>query len=366
MIPELLALALQLTPTWENPCPEATLLFAGDAMQHTAQIEAAHAGGDSYDYSECFSAISDYISAADYAVVNLETPSYRPPYTGYPCFNAPASFVEALKDAGFDLFLTANNHTLDRREDGLRSTIALLDSLGADHIGTYPSEAQRALHLPLIKDINGFRIGFINYTYGTNGFSPRDSSVVDYIDRDLIARDILAAREGGAEIICAAVHWGDEYISLPNNSQKQLEQFLRDCGVEIIIGAHPHVVQPIHLNASEGHPFDRTLTVYSLGNFISNMKTVPTRGGIMASVRLIRDITGKARVLEASYLPVFTVPAKGNFNFHVINAYQTAPEHAEPARQQFINQLARLMDNHSLNVSPDTTANYNPYNRIRP
>ncbi len=357
MISELLALALQLTPVWKNPYPEATLLFAGDAMQHTAQIEAARQTDKTYDYSDCFTPLAEYISSADYAVVNLETPLYQPPYTGYPCFNAPQEFAKALKDAGFDLFLTANNHTLDRRENGLRATIAALDSLNVDHIGTYVSENKRESISPLIKDINGFKIAFLNYTYGTNGFTPRDSSVVDYIDRNKIADDISMARRNGAELICANIHWGDEYVSLPNNAQKQLETFLRDHGVELIIGSHPHVVQPMQLQISDDNHFDRTLTIYSLGNFISNMKTTPTRGGVMARVRLIRDITGKARILKASYLPVFTVPAKDNFNFHIINGFDTAPTHAEPMRLQFIRHLTPLMERHNINVYPDTITN---------
>ncbi|MBD5214700.1 MAG: CapA family protein [Bacteroidales bacterium] len=356
MIPELLALAIQLAPAWKNPCPEATLLFAGDAMQHAAQIDEARRPDGTYDYSDCFTPLADYISSADYAVVNLETPVSQPPYSGYPCFNAPTAFAEALKDAGFDLFLTANNHTLDRRENGLRATIAILDSLEVDHIGTYVSERTRCDLLPLIKDINGFKVGFLNYTYGTNGFSPRDSSVVDYIDKGRIAADIASAREKGAEIICTTIHWGDEYVPLPNKAQRQIEEFLREQGVELIIGAHPHVVQPMQMHIDRINHFDRTLTVYSLGNFISNMKTTTTRGGAIVQVKLIRDITGKARILEASYLPVFTVPAKGGFNFHVINAFEAAPPHAEPMRQQYLNHLLPLLNKHNLNIAPDSTS----------
>lgn len=354
MITELLASALTLVPVWQDPCPEATLLFAGDAMQHTAQIEAAHRPNNTYEFTECFTALSPYIEAADYAVVNLETPISSAPYSGYPCFNAPAEYAKALKDAGFDLLLTANNHTLDRREKGLRSTIAILDSLEVDHIGTYVSATSRSNCMPLIKNIKGFKIGFLNYTYGTNGFTPRDTSTVDYIDLPVIEADIKSAREKGAELICVTVHWGDEYHSLPNNSQKKLEQFLLDAGVEMIIGSHPHVVQPMVLNVNPDNHLDRSVTIYSLGNFISNMKTTPTRGGVIVKVSLKRDLSGKARVEKASYLPVFTVPAKGGFNFHLINAFDTAPEHAEPLRKQFMNHLSTLLDSHNVGIPPDT------------
>lgn len=194
---------------------EVDIVFAGDAMMHTGQIEAARRQGGVYDYSYCFQEVAPYISGADYAVVNLETPVAGAPYSGYPQFNAPVSYVEALADAGFDLFLTANNHTLDRRDRGLKRTVAVLDSLGLDHIGTYTNAAERSRRLPFVADIGGFKVGFVNYTYGTNGFSVSSDAVVDYIKADDIRRDIASARNAGAEIIVAAMHWGEEYTLTP-------------------------------------------------------------------------------------------------------------------------------------------------------
>ncbi|MGM9860148.1 MAG: CapA family protein, partial [Muribaculaceae bacterium] len=148
---------------------EAELVFAGDAMMHQIQIDVAKQDDGTYDFSEYFTAIAPWVSNADYAVVNLETSISKPPYSGYPCFNAPVQYVEALADAGFDMFLTANNHTLDRNDRGLRATIANLDERHLDHIGTYTNSAARDSILPYIKDINGIKFGFLNYTYGTNG-----------------------------------------------------------------------------------------------------------------------------------------------------------------------------------------------------
>ena len=150
------------------------------------------------------------------------------------------------------------------------------------------------------------------------------------------------------------MHWGDEYVSLPNASQRRLAEYIRSLGVELIIGSHPHVVQPMELDYAPEDSLERTLTVYSLGNFISNMKTRDTRGGVMVMVNLIRDIFGKARVLGASYIPIFTVPASGGSNFHLIEAEMTAPEHAEPFREQFLNSLTRLLDTHNKNVNINT------------
>lgn len=297
----------------------AEILFAGDAMMHQAQIDAASKASSTrgrYDFGGYFDSIAPYVLNADYAVVNLETPTAGAPYSGYPCFNAPAGFIDALSDAGFDLFLTANNHTLDRRSNGLQATIDSLDIRGLDHIGTYKSRDERAQTLPFIKNINGIKVGFLNYTYGTNGFTPNGSAVVDYIDREQIARDIDSARAAGAEIIAACIHWGIEYQLHEHPSQRQLSEFLAQHGVDLIIGGHPHVVQPIHLvdNGTGG----KRLIVYSLGNFISNMKTRDTRGGAIVKVLIERDDDGIARVKDASYSLVYTEPGDSHTNFKLV------------------------------------------------
>ncbi|MDE6334659.1 MAG: CapA family protein, partial [Muribaculaceae bacterium] len=241
---------------------EAEIVFAGDAMMHQAQIDAARLTDRTYDFSEYFEEIQPYVESADYAVVNLETPVSKPPYTGYPCFNAPDSYIDALSNAGFDLFLTANNHTLDRRDKGLLNTIDALDARKLDQIGTYKNSEARNAALPFIKNINGIKVGFINYTYGTNGIAPGADIRVDYIDRALIKDDIVRTRKSGAEIIIACIHWGVEYQLLPHESQKSLASYLRELGVEVIIGGHPHVVQPMELEPGE----QPSLLVYSLGN----------------------------------------------------------------------------------------------------
>lgn len=286
---------------------EIDIVFAGDAMMHTGQIEAAKRGDGIYDYNYCFSAVAPYIGAADYAVVNLETPLAKGGYSGYPQFNAPVSYAGALAAAGFDLFLTANNHTLDRRERGLRQTVEALDSLGVAHIGTYRDSADREKRLPFIADIKGFKIGFVNYTYGTNGFTVTGDAVVDYIAADVIRADIAKARNAGAEIIVAAMHWGEEYTLSPVRYERHWARFLEQEGVDIIMGGHPHVVQPMELrmNTVTGKPF---FMAYSHGNFISNMMTRDTRGGMMTRVTIARDDKGAAYVKGAYYKLVFTVP----------------------------------------------------------
>ncbi len=323
-------------------------------MMHKSQIDAAQAAsrkaGDSagYDFSEYFTAIAPQIKAADYAVVNLETPLGGKPYAGYPCFCAPDSYADALADAGFDLLLTANNHTLDRRDRGLKRTCDLLNARGYDHIGTYRNKAQRDSLLPLIRDIRGFKVAFLNYTYGTNGINVQDDVVVDYIDRDVIRRDILAARQKGAEIVCAAVHWGLEYQLLPHSTQKSLAKFLVDQGVDLVIGGHPHVIQPIEMRTDTTGR--RQLVAYSLGNFVSGMKTRDTRGGAMLEVRLSRDSAGKAVVKDAGYTLVFTVPAGAGRNFRLVYADSCDAKAWHTHARAFAASARKIFNKHNISV----------------
>lgn len=334
--------------------PSATLLFVGDAMQHQAQLEKAKEIGKShYDFSDYYTLIAPEISRADYAVVNLEVPlGGAPDYSGYPCFSAPDSFAETLRDAGFDLFLTANNHCLDRRDKGARRTIHALDSLKIDHIGTYLNTEDRDTLVPLIKNINGFNIAFLNYTYGTNGISPTDGAEVALIDRDKIKEEIAKSRDKGAELVVVTMHWGIEYVLLENNIQRNLADFLIDNGADIIIGSHPHVVQPMKMVSNERENKDVPV-VYSLGNFISNMKTADTRGGSMVWVNLTRDSVGKAKVENAEYEILFAAKPENHRNFRVIPGWL---EDSIPANQKYHWEIfkrgaLKVFDKYNENVS---------------
>lgn len=333
----------------------ADLLFVGDAMQHQAQLDQARkvAGGNGYDYSDCFTYIAPEITAADYAVCNLEVPlGGGPDYSGYPCFSAPDSYAQALKDAGFDMFLTANNHCLDRRDRGARKTLEALDRLGVDHIGTYNDSTDRRQRVPFIKTINGIKVGFLNYTYGTNGIEPKDGVEVSLIDRDRMAREIAATREAGAEIVCVAMHWGVEYVLLPGETQKSLARFLVDQGVDLIIGGHPHVIQPMEVVHNERENKD-VLLVYSLGNFISNMKTGDTRGGALVKARIERGADGKVRFKNAVYDTFFSAkPTRPGTNFMVIPSYMTdkIPSGQLQHWYQFDNTARRIFNKFNVDV----------------
>lgn len=339
------------------PQDSAEIVFAGDAMQHQRQIDVAMQPDGSIDYSSYFTSLRPYISSADFAVVNLETPLGGAPYSGYPMFCAHDNYVDALTGAGFNLMMSANNHILDRRDRGVLRTIRTFESKGVPYLGVYRNRAHRDSVLPMIHDINGFKVAFLNYTYGTNGITKKSDIEIDYIDRDLIASDIRKARSKGAEIIAACIHWGDEYKLLPNASQKSLAKFLADSGVELIIGGHPHVIQPMELKINEatGKP---CFTVYSLGNFISAMRTTDTRGGAMARVKLARDVFGRAYVSRASYRLVFTEPSTGrgkNFRLLPAESSELHPS-MEHHRKGFVRNAVNIFSRHNINVPRDTTS----------
>lgn len=332
---------------------KAEIVFAGDAMQHKAQLDAAYDPSDrTYDYHDCFIDIEPYITSADYAVVNLETPVGIRPYSGYPCFSAPESYVDALAFAGFDMMLTANNHTLDKRDKGLLKTLDVLDARQLAHLGTYRDKAERDSVSPLIVPIKGFKVAFLNYTYGTNGIEIQGAPVVNYINREKLRKEISQAREKGAEIVIVCVHWGNEYELLPTKGQTSLAEFLSSQGVDAIIGSHPHVIQPMEMRTNaDGKPM---LLVYSLGNFISNMKTRDTRGGALVKMTLSRDSLGKAQVEAANYRLVFTIPGKPGTNYRVVPVEQMYAPAWEGHAKAFERSAENIFNRHNKDVPRDT------------
>ena len=318
------------------------LLFVGDAMQHAPQITAAQQPDGTYDYTPCFQYLEDDIRNADYAVVNLECPLGGKPYTGYPCFSAPESYAQRLKDVGFDLFLTANNHCLDRRDKGLVRTCHALDSMHIRHIGTYLDQQERDRRVPFIVNIKGFKIAFLDYTYGTNGIPIQGNVVVNLIDQQQIENDIILAREQGATVICVNLHWGIEYQLKPVAAQRTLADWLVTQGVDLIIGGHPHVVEPMEMRYSEEYD-KNVLLVYSLGNFISNQSDIDTRGGAMVKVSLTME-NGRPIVTAPRYKLFFVQkPVARGENYILIP--ESRPDLLRPdAKGEFTRFMQRTHD----------------------
>lgn len=297
-----------------------TLYFAGDVMQHQSQLDAAYDSGTrSYDYSRYFKEVRTEIRNATFAVCNLETTLAGKPYSGYPAFCSPTALAQELKDSGFDICLTANNHCLDRGSDGLARTLDALDGLGLKHLGTYRDSTARLREHPCFIDWNGWRIALLSYTYGTNGIKVRAPRVVNYIDTAAIVADISRARYLGADMIIACMHWGTEYRLQPDNSQLSTEKWLYSHGVDHIIGGHPHVIEPVTEYRADGKLAH--LTVWSLGNYISGMKAPDTDRGLGITLFLADDGTGRPHLVRYSLHGNRTVKP----DFHVVSDQTSVP-----------------------------------------
>ena len=284
-------------------------------MQHQAQIDAARKEGDTYDYSHCFSLVKDNISRADLAIGNLEVTLGGKPYHGYPQFSAPDEYLFALKEAGFDILATANNHCLDRHRRGLERTLTLIDNAGLASVGTYRNAVDRTQRYPLVVEKNGMRIVLLCATYGTNGIATTPPNIVNSLDREELAADIRRAHSLHPDAIIAIVHWGDEYQRHPNIQQRNLARWLIEEGVDHVIGSHPHVIQPIELIPSDEYPTQHVVA-YSLGNYVSNMSIA--HGDVGAAIWLTLEKMGHTtRLKNLDYNFVWTERAvlsrKGDF-----------------------------------------------------
>jgi poly-gamma-glutamate synthesis protein (capsule biosynthesis protein) len=281
---------------------EVTLLFAGDAMQHQSQIDNALRNG-AYDYSSYFQYISNEVSSADLAIVNLEVTLAGKPYKGYPQFSAPDEYALALKEAGFDVFLNANNHIVDRSNQGILRTLSALDSMEMAHTGVFRDKEEREQVYPLLIEKEGICFAILNYTYGTNGFYASPPVQVNYIDTIQIRKDVQKAKDWNADFIIANMHWGLEYKLIQNKTQEKLAKLLVDEGVDLIIGAHPHVVQPSEVITDSADCITNVI-VYSLGNLVSGMVAPNTEGGQMVKVILEKE-DGKIQIKSAVYTLIY-------------------------------------------------------------
>lgn len=265
-----------------------TLFFIGDVMQHSPQITGAwDTLKKDFDYLPCFQYIRPYWAKADYVLANLETTLADNNFSGYPQFCAPWQLARDLKECGIDILTTNNNHSCDKGHQGIRQTIYYLDSLQIPHTGTFLDSMAWMREMPLYIRHGKFKIAVLSYTYGTNGIPVTNGQVVSMIDTLMMARQIEKALLDTATNIIAIVHWGIEYEIKQNAEQTRLADFLHANGADIVIGSHPHVVQPLEYVRKGNDTCG--VTVYSLGNFISNQSKRYTNGGIGLQLKLSRD-----------------------------------------------------------------------------
>ena len=307
----------------EEKTPDTlTLMFIGDVMSHMPQVTAAQQEDGTYDYAPCYRFLAPYIASADICIANMEVPLAGAPYSGYPQFSCPDNMMSQLFEAGVDVFLTSNNHTCDKGAKGIRRTIQVMDSLGIPHVGTYLDSVDFQQRNPLIVEKNGFRIAILNYTYGTNGIPAPNPFIVNLLDSACIAHDVARARELKADYIIVMPHWGIEYERHQNKKQMGYANYMYDCGADMVIGGHPHVVQPITLENKNQLGVPQRITAYSLGNFVSNQRKRYTDGGIIVQCQLVRDTTGIIQITHYEYLPywVYRGVCQGKFQYHILPA----------------------------------------------
>lgn len=304
------------------------LVFVGDLMGHMPQVNAAkYDGGDSsYNYRKAFKEVKDYFNLFDIRVGNLEVTFAGEPYSGYPRFSSPDQYGEDIKDVGVDVLLLANNHILDGAQKGFERTLSTVDRLQFQRVGGFYNQAEKDSIYPLILDKHGIKLSILNYTYGTNGFTPKHPNIVNYIDTALIRKDVLRSRELGAELVIACVHWGVEYARREHISQSQVAKFMVQSGIDLIVGGHPHVVQPIKWLPAKNES-DSVAVAYSLGNFFSNQRDRYKNGGIALQVQIIKR-DSLAKIEQVSYEPFWVrkYPVNGRNKYRIIRANHFNPD----------------------------------------
>jgi poly-gamma-glutamate capsule biosynthesis protein CapA/YwtB (metallophosphatase superfamily) len=291
-----------------------TLAALGDIMVHGAQLKAARDDeNNEYNFEPVFSQVKDLLAAPDIAIGNLETtlPGKEKLYSGYPQFGAPDALAHALQGASIDILAMANNHACDKGMRGLVRTIKVLDELGLLHVGTYQSQAAYETNRILMVERNHIKLAVLNYTYGLNDMSIPEGTVVGLIDRQRMAEDIALARTREPDFIIVFIHWGAEYERTPNGFQRSLAAFLFSEGADIILGSHPHVLQPFELQSvTDKYGVTKPrLVIYSLGNFVSNQRERYRDGGIIFKVTLEKRYSpgrGTTRhITDVHYIPTW-------------------------------------------------------------
>lgn len=287
------------------------MTVTGDVLCHNTNFwDAYDASTDSYDFSYVFEDIEKYFSSADIVVGTIETSfaGKEAGYSNYPTFNSPEELATDLKELGYDVMAMATNHCLDKGYKGLVSTIDELDKAGIKHIGTYKSEEDSKEIL--IQDVKGIKMAFLNYTYGTNGIpipAGKEYSV-NLIDKDKIKADIEKAKKLNADVICVNMHWGEEYRQTATQEQEELADFLFQNGVDLILGSHTHVLEPMEkrtVTLADGTKKDG-FVIYSLGNFMSGQNANFTRQSVILDIQLTKKGKDNSISIDTvKYTPIY-------------------------------------------------------------
>lgn len=316
----------------EAPVSTATVLATGDLLMHKKVIDSGKQEDGSYDFSSIFRYISPIVQQADYAVANLETTlagtdnGYA--YSGNPKFNSPDAIVDAAKDAGFQMLLTANNHSLDTGLVGFKRTVQVVREKGLETLGTYLTADEKKW---TVVNVNGINLGMVCYTY-SDGFNQSGKPVLNFVNElsedgllnyftydhlpefyEELGTYVKEMKAAGAEATILFIHWGTEYRLSADTNQAAMAQALCDLGIDAIVGGHPHVVEPIDLLTSSQDPSHKTVVLYSLGNAVSNQRkeeiesrpTGETEDGLLYRLTFGKYADGTVKIDAVDLIPTW-------------------------------------------------------------
>ena len=357
---------------------EVSFLFMGDIMGHGPQIRAAFQDSSkTYNYNEVFSPLKELASSVDFAIANLEVTLAGPPFEGYPKFSSPDELAVACKNNGIDALVTANNHSCDRGDEGLIRTINVLDSLSIKHTGTFSDYNYRDSLNLLVFSKDDINIGLLNYTYGTNNMPFNHPTYVNLIDSSLIRSDVEKAKSKDIDKLIVFVHWGFEYNDFPSTYQKKYNEFFKSLAVDVVVGSHPHVIQPI-MYQKGNRKSKEFLSVYSLGNLVSNQRDRKKDGGVMLRLSFKKEFE-KIKISQKNYILTWVYKYQKNSKNHYEilpcthekydSSYFDNPAHFS-SMQTFINDSRTHLKNNSINIEegkpyPDPYLNRIPPQRIK-
>ena len=316
----------------EAPVSTATVLATGDLLMHKKVIDSGKQEDGSYDFSSIFRYISPIVQQADYAVANLETTlagtdnGYA--YSGNPKFNSPDAIVDAAKDAGFQMLLTANNHSLDTGLVGFKRTVQVVREKGLETLGTYLTADEKKW---TVVNVNGINLGMVCYTY-SDGFNQSGKPVLNFVNElsedgllnyftydhlpefyEELGTYVKEMKAAGADATILFIHWGTEYRLSADTNQTAMAQALCDLGIDAIVGGHPHVVEPMDLLTSSQDPSHKTVVLYSLGNAVSNQRkeeiesrpTGETEDGLLYRLTFGKYADGTVKIDAVDLIPTW-------------------------------------------------------------
>lgn len=336
------------------------IVAVGNILVHYDQIIASYNNESyKYEFDENFKYIKKYIEEADFAYCTIEG-SYGGEdlgYSGYPRFNSPESMLSALKNTGFDIVNAANDNILDSLKDGYFNTINNLKQVGLNYTGIKENKNDKSY---IIEKIQGIKVGFTSYTFDDyfKGFDENTLELInsynyDDLDNSLlkIEQEIKSMKEDGAKFIIVGMHWGDEYSTEINERQKYIAEKLNSYGVDVILGSHPNVIEPIEtiVNSENGNS---TLVVYSMGNFISNQRqeTMGNRlceDGVILNLEIEKKFNGDVNMVSFDYIPTWTLKYKdesGHVSYYILDSNAVLNyDNKEKIPESILNSLENSM-----------------------